>query len=375
MRPVSEAFLRAIRGSHRAFSRVTVVTTYQEGTQPTGTDLTVLKGTVTADAQASIRGRCELTVDGRANPFPSSPTGLLTPYGNEVFVQRGIEFGNGTIELVTLGYYRLYTVEQDDAPDGPIQVTAFDRMSGIVDARLEAPAQFPAGTSVSSVFDTLVHEVYPTATIVFDYDAGVDVLQTNHIADQDRYKFLNDLAKSRGKVWFWDYKGQLRVQSPPDPASPVFQVNGGRDGVLVSLSRTLNREGVYNVVVATGEQPSADVAPVRAVARDNNPNSPTYAFGRFGPVPKPYSSPFITTVEQAASAAQNLLQRTIGLPYSASFEAVPNPALEALDPVQVVYPGRWETHVLESVTIPLNVEVPMTATTREQSTVQIDVEI
>lgn len=372
MRPASDAFHRAVRGSHTPFFRVKVLTSYQEGTQPTGTEIQVTGGSVTGDAQASIRGRATVDV---IEPFPTGPNGLLTPYGNELFIERGIRFGNGTIEVVSLGYYRIYTVEQDDAPKGGIRITALDRMSGIVDARLEAPVSFVAGTSVQSVFTTLVHEVYPTATITFDYDAASDFLQSNHVADQDRYKFLNDLARSRGKVWFWDYQGQSRVQAPPDPANPVFRVDGGKDGVMVALSRKLDREGVYNVVVATGEQPSADIPPVRAVARDNNPASPTYVFGRFGPVPKPYSSPFITTVEQAAAAASKILLRAIGLPYSASFAAIPDPSLEVLDPVRVAYPGgRLETHVLESVTVPLDVKSPLTATTREQSTVQIDVE-
>lgn len=375
MRPVSDAFLRTIRGSHKAFARAKVVTSYQEGTAPTGTDIAILNGTVTSDAQATIRGRLDIQVEGTRN-FPASPTGLLTPYGNEIFVERGVEFGNGSTEVVSLGYYRIYDVDQPDAPDGPIEITALDRMSGLVDARLEAPRQFDAGTSLDVVFYTLVHEVYPAATILFDFNANAVVLESNHVADQDRYGFLRDIAQSQGKVMFWDYAGRLRIENRPSPGSPVFQVNHGRDGVLLSLKRSLSRANVYNVVVATGERPSADIAPVRAVARDVNPASSTYVFGSFGPVPRFYSSPFLTTTDQAASAAEKILQRVIGLPYSASFESLVNPALEALDPVSVTYSdrGKQEVHVLETVTVPLTVKAPLTATTREQSTVLIDVE-
>ena len=375
MRPVSDAFLRTIRGSHSAFSLAKVLTTYQEGVSPTGTTLGIIDGDVTADAQASIRGRLSMKVEGTGN-FPQSPTDSLTPYGNEIHVARGVRFGGGATEIVSLGYYRITEVEQDESPDGPIQITALDRMSGIVDAKLEAPEQFVSGTSIETVFTTLVHQVYPTATILFDFSASSTLLEDNHVADQDRYAFLRDIAQSRGKVMFFDYAGRLRVQDPPSPSAPVFEVNHGRGGVLIALSRRLTRDGVYNAVVATGERPATDLAPVRAVARDVNPSSPTYYLGRFGPVPRFYSSPFITTTEQAASASEKILLRAVGLPYEASFKAVPNPALEALDPVSVVFPRarRREVHVLQTVTIPLDVDEPLTATTREQSTVQIEVE-
>lgn len=375
MRPVSDAFLRAVRGSHDAFARATLVTSFQEGTQPIGTELRIVSGEVTADAKANIRGRLNLTIEG-TRKFPELPVDQITPYGNEVFVERGIAFGNGSTEVISLGYYRLYEVEQDNAPDGPINLTGLDRMSGIVDAKLEAPTQFNAGVSIQSVFETLVEEVYPSATIVFDFSAGATFLESSHVTTDDRYGFLRDIAQSRGKVMYWDYAGHLRVESPPSSSSPVFTINHGLDGILVALKRSLSRVGVYNAVIATGERPSSEVEPVRAVARDMNPNSPTYWNGTFGKVPRSYSSPLITSIDQAVTAAQSLLSRAIGLPHAATVTAVPHPALEVLDPVAVTHSdrGRREIHVLESVTIPLTVDNPMTATTREQTAVLIGVE-
>jgi hypothetical protein len=373
MRPVSDRFLRAIRGSHKAFIRATVLSTFQEGTAPDGVEVLVEDGEVTADASASIRGRLTLNL---AEEFPVGVGGLLAPYGNEVFVERGIDFGGGQREMVSLGYYRIYDVNQDNAPNGTVELTGFDRMSAIVDARMEAPRQFTSDQSIEAVFEELVFEVYPDATILFDFDAAGTLIGSDAVVDQDRYAFLHDLAKGRGKVMFWDYAGKLRVESPPDPANPVFTVDAGRQGVLVSLSRTLNREGVYNAVVALGERTGQDIPPVRAVARDLNPSSPTYWLGSFGKVPRYYSSPFVTTIDQAQTAAFEILRRGLGLPYSAEFGSIVNPALEAFDPVRIRYPGqaRLETHILERVTIPLVVDRPLTASTREQSTVTIGVE-
>jgi hypothetical protein len=373
VRPVSDEFLNVIRGSHQVAIRVTVLTSFQTGVSPTGTELLVINGDVTLDATADVRGTVDVTVDG-TNAFSRDPDGLLTPYGNELFVERGVVFGTGTREMVSQGYYRIYSVEQDDRPDAPIRLAGRDRMSGIVDGRLLAPMQFVAGTSIETVFETLVQEIYPTAEVIFDFDAATSLLATSHVADEDRYTFLRDLANARGKIMFWDYAGRLRVEDPPDPSVTVFDVNAGAHGVLLSLDRRIDREGVYNAVVALGEAPSTEVTPVRAVARDMNASSPTFWDGPFGKVPRFYQSPFITTGEQAATAAEKILARSIGLPYSVDFTAVPNPALEPLDPVRVTHRDGYENHVIERLRVPLTVTEPIVATTREQTAIVIEVE-
>lgn len=370
MRPVSEQFLRVIRGSHQVATRVVALTSFQTGTNPTGVELSVIDGTVTFDATADVRGMLDVTVDG-TNAFTRDPAGLLTPYGNELFVQRGIVYGTGTRELVSQGYYRIYSVEQDDRPDSPLRISARDRMSGIVDGRLLAPVQFLAGTSIRTVFNTLILEIYPTATITYDFNPDTDTLQTSQVADEDRYTFLRDLVKSRGKTMFWNYAGVLRVQDPPNPSAVVFDVNSGANGVLVAINRTLDRDGVYNAVVARGEAPTDQSQPVQATAIDNNVTSPTYWNGRFGKVPRFYQSPFITTTSQAQTAAIKILQQSIGLPYSVDFTMVPNVALEPLDPVRVTHPDGYENHIIQTLTVPLGIGDAMRATTREQTSVDI----
>lgn len=363
MRPVSDAFLRTLSGSHRLFARARVCVAYQEGVAPTGTEVPIIDGDVRADASGDVRSTLSLTTSG-VDQWPHDPTDLLAPYGNELFVERGINYGNGTIETVSLGYFRIDRTDQDDGPNGSIQLTASDRMAGIIDARLPFPIQFDAGTTVEEVFDTLVHDVYPDATIEYDFTASGSTLDTAHVAEEDRFGFLRDLAKSRGKIMFWDYRGVLRVESPPDPSTPVYAIDAGRGGTLVRLARTLSRQGVYNGVVARGDQPTDDVQPIALVV-DNNPSSPTYWNGRFGKVPRFYYSSFITTSAQATSAATSILQRAVGLPYSINLDAVPNPALEPYDPIRITMPDRTDVHVIDSLNIPLTTLSTMTGTTRQ----------
>jgi len=371
MRPVSAAFLRTVKGSHSMVARARVCSTFQTGVNPTGTDIPIFDGDVILDGTAQIRGTLDLTTDGN-RMWPTGAASLFAPYGNEVYVQRGIRYSDEQVEYVGLGYFRIQGPDQEQAPSGPIRLSGRDRMAGIVDARLVEPQQFLTGASLGFIMTTLVTQVYPSATIQWDDSTDTAVITRSMICEEDRYAFLNDLVTSRGKVWYWDHRGILVIKSAPDPDDPVFEVHSGAGGVLLRLSRGLSRDGVYNAVVATGT--GADtLAPAHAVAIDNNPLSPTYYYGRFGPVPRFYSSPFLFSDSQAADAAEAILRQSLGLPYSIDLTAVPNPALEPYDPISI-RPGTGqgrETHVLNKLTIPLVPRAAMTGTTREQTVVLV----
>lgn len=355
-------------GSHVVAFQAKILETYQDGDDPVGTEIPIFGGDVTLDGTADVYGNVALSTDGQGM-WPQRGTDLLAPFGNEVFVRRGVHI-NGQIVWVPLGYYRLSTPTQSDAPDGQIDLTGMDRMSGIIIARLLSPRTFLASRTVHSIFDELVHEVYPGATILFD-DSTVEFARIGRLieSEESRYDLLKELADSFGKIMYWDTSGVLRIETAPNPQVPLWHFSAGRqNGVLMSASRTLSSEGVYNCIVVTGEGASDEVDPVRGVVVDNNPNSPTYFYGRFGPVPKFYSSPMITTVEQAVQAGRLMLQRSLGFPYNVDFTISPNPAVRPWDPARVIYKdGKREIHVVDTIKIPLDSTTPMTGTTKEQT--------
>lgn len=373
MRAVSDRFLETLRGSHLAVFRATVCTTFQDGTEPTGTEIEIIGGDVQSSATNMVRSTLSLTT---SESWPRLAADLLAPYGNEVYVERGIAYGNGQREFVGLGYFRIDTPEQDEVPDGEVTISGTDRMSGIIDARFLSPRQFASTQTNGQLVTTLVTEVYPDATISWD-DTAVrdDTIGRTIITEDDRAGTLKDLCTSLGKIGYWRYDGVFRVEDPPDiTGAAAWTIDAGAHGVMVQMSRGLTREGVYNAVVATGE--SGDTtAPARAVAYNLDPSSPTYYLGAFGPVPKFYSSPFITTNAQALTAATSLLRAQLGLPYQVSLASVANPALEPYDVLTVRYPKtsrsrtlRTETHVIDEVTIPLVPTSPVVLKTREQQT-------
>lgn len=368
MRPVTDAFLRTVAASHRMVARATVCDTFQTTTTPVGQRINILAGQVTVDGTAEIRSTLDLLTDQH---WPRLASDLLAPYGNEIYVESGVMLSDFLVHYVGLGYFRIDEPEQDEQPGGPVQLTCQDRMAGIIDGRLTRPKYFAAGTTLGTIVTFLVTQVYPAAVIEWDDATDTQTLARSAICTEDRFGFLDELVRSRGKVWYWDHRGALVIKTMPDP-TPVVDVHAGAGGVLVGLSRKLSRRGVYNAVVATGE--GADTAkPARGVAIDNNSSSPTYYHGRFGPVPRFFTSPFLATNDQAFAAASAMLRRSLGLPYSVDFRAVPNPALEPWDAVSVRPDGNAgvETHVIESLTIPLTRDEPMSAETREQTVVLV----
>lgn len=372
MRGVSDRFLAALRGSHTAIFRARVCETFQTGTDPDGTEIPVDGGNVVSSATADIRSTLDLTT---TYAWPRRATDLIAPYGNEIYVERGIEFGNGNREWVGLGYYRINEPEQNEVPAGTIDIGAADRMSGILDARFLTPRQFPSTWTREQLVHTLVTEVYPSAVIEWDDEAAADaVIGRNIVEERDRFKVLKELVTSAGKLGYFDYRGVYVVKTPqPITGAPVWTVDAGRGGVQIGMSRKITREGIYNVVVASGEATDT-TPPVTAIVADLNPNSPTRYGGPFGIVPRFYTSSFITTRDQASIAAAGILRTSLGLPYQVDLSSVVNPALEPDDVIaatylkgtQIVQSLRTEIHIADQTTIPLDPETALEIQTRKQ---------
>ncbi|QWF81130.1 DUF5047 domain-containing protein [Amycolatopsis sp. CA-230715] len=366
MRPVTDSYLSTVRGSHKAVSRARIVQPGQFGVNPTGVEIPILGGDVTAQLDADVNATLDLTT---LYDWPATAAALGTPYGQEIYVESGVEYGTGTKEYVGLGYFRIDSVEQDRTPNGPIRITGSDRSANIRDGRNPAPIQFGAGATLASVFDYLVGQVVPNLVSVYDDPAmKTKPIGWPYTVDEDRLKFVRDLAAAYGKRLFFDYAGRMQVRNAPLPTNaPVWTVNQGRNGVLVSMKRELSRDGVYNAVVATGE-PAGELPPVRGVVVDDNPTSPTYWNGPFGRVPRFFSSSFMTTNQQCVNAARAQLAKSTGLPYTVSLGAVPNHALEPGDVITVDYNRRAdpETHIIDRIQYGLTADGPMAIETRKQ---------
>lgn len=361
MRPASAAFLRAVGTSHRVATRLEVL----DDGDVTLTIDSVTDGTVTLDQTAASRGRLDCSIIDPAL-VPGDPDDALAPYGNEVRAYRGAIVA-GAAELISLGVFRIDDTVVTDTADGvEVRVSGLDRSARIADARFEAPYIVAAGTNVA----TAIHDCLAAAWPGIDTDLTATSITTPLLVGEeggDRWRFVQDMAASIGHALYFNGDG-VAVTHPVTTATgtPTIELAEGDGGVLLTASRRWTRQGTYNRVIATGENPSEGTTPARGVATDDNPASPTYYYGAYGRVPRFYSSQFLATDTQAADAAAAILARELGTTQSIEFGAIVNPALEPDDLVTIrrARAGINEAHIIDALTIPLTADQGMTGRTR-----------
>lgn len=367
----SGALTRTIAGSHTPLIEARLVTGHPTGDDPDGVEIEVTDGDVIYDGTAEIRATMNLGVLGinERNGLPTFPrlsSDPLSPVrGAEVFLRYGLDLGGGGILWTPLGYFRYHEADQPTVPYGGIVLAGRDRMTSIIKGELLAARTYDEERTLGSVADDLILDIFPTAVIVWDDTSDQDQLGRVLVAEQSRYQALKEIADSRGKLFYVDDEGVFRFETAPDDAVPVWDVRAGHDGVLLTSSRRITSEDIYNAVVAIGVA-ADDQPPQRAVAIDNNPASPTYFHGEFGQVPRRYESPLLLTANQVAVAAISILRRSIGASFQLEFGSAVNPTLRPWHPVRHQgRDGNRDVVVMQRVTVPLG-KRPMTGTARSQ---------
>lgn len=347
----------------------------QYGLAPTGTELPIISGDVTLNARSDVNSTLSLTV-------PGEWWDLVQPYGNEIFVERGVAFGNGGVEYAGLGFHRIEQADQDDAPYGPIKLVALDRTAQLQQNKLVFPIPLDEGTSHREVFQLLVNggiaDIYTVHGAYLDkpipieflgYDPDTTRLVTDPIVEDDSYTFLTQLAGEKACALRFNAEGRLQIVSTTiDPSVAVATIRGGAGGSLIRASRSVSRRGVHNIVTAYGSDPSVPTDFI--VAFNSDPGSPL-AWNKathpaFGPAPRYFASPLLQDDTEVEFAAASLLDRYTGLPLSLLCDVVPNPALEPDDVIDVELRAGlgMERHVIDKLTIPLTADKSGRITTR-----------
>jgi hypothetical protein len=364
MQTVTPAFLNALRGPHK------MLVTVERSTSAAG-PWTALKYSVSAGSVSIDRGDVRRTLTLTIVGWTSNQAALadISPYYTFIRVKRGVQLPTGP-ELVPLGIFRVYDVK---AVFNSMEITAYSQEVDVRDRRLVQPwvrAAVTTGT-ISAEMTLLLNDAVPGAT--FSFGAGTSNPNMGDISiERDRLKGMQDLAQAAGGEFHTTALGAFTVSVPAKiTGTPVWTINAGKDGVLVSYTRSYSRGRVYNAVIVSNETSSSDPAdvPIRVLVADMVVGSPTYWNGPFGKVPRFYTSNFITTRTQAINAGQSILSKDRGLNAGLDFEAVPNPALDVNDVVKVVFnDGTSENHVIDTIKIGLGSDSTISATTRVSTT-------
>jgi len=264
--------------------------------------------------------------------------------------------------MVSLGWYRIDTSDPQEyyakyvvgntitwvCRGMQVSTQSSDRMSLVDDARFLLP-EFPTSTlSVVAEIKRLVQGIVPVGNL----DAITDAPIPGSIAYQtSRVQAVQDLADVVGCAARIDPDGALELISKTPSTTPVWTVSID-EAQVVDWARKLDRSGLYNGVISTGQQ--ADGTPVQATAIEED--GPLRWDGPLGRIPYVHSSPLITTDVAAQADADELLARLIREQVApVVVTCIPNPALEWGDCVKIVLPTKTLIGTVQSITWPLPV--------------------
>jgi hypothetical protein len=294
--------------------------------------LDVLAGSVTLDETGSVRRRCDLVVaDPTGALLPTDVGSLLAPFGNELALFAGPRLASGASELVPVGVYR---IEGTEVEPGVVALSGWDRSLPVSLGRLERPWVIRRGTNVGVAIRDLIASRSPLTE--FRFASTLETTGDVVLDEQaDPWEEATRMAEAIGMELFYDAAGVcvLRPVAEGSSGEVVATYADGEGGAVVRLVKRFGADPGHNVVVATGETTS-NAAPVRAVAEDLNPSSPTYVHGKFGRRPRFASSQYVTTTAQARAMARGLLAKHGGGSEVVELDVLPDPSLEGGDVVR-----------------------------------------
>lgn len=370
--PVSDDYKAALAAGGRTFTQIDIILDDAVITSA----LPVTTGSVTIEANKSVRRHGTVTVDGLHDE--------IDPYGAEVAVYGGLYLAPGTpitneetqsvqddgtiLEVVPMGIFGIEEPETtDDGNTLPTSFEIYDRAQSISQRRLPRPYVVSAGTNLGVAIQTLIDSRRPGLT--YDYVTTTAVLPADIVlAEQaDAYAEAMKMAASAGLEILFDELGQhvLRPIQSVDAKQVAWEYVEGVGSQLVKAGMKRTSDGVYSHGIATGE--TTDGSPsVRGDAYDDDPSSPTYWLGRFGDRPTWLRSPYIGSQAQADDAAAGLRNRTSGIVEGLSLTGLANYAVDADDPVLVTRSRLAvdAVYTFESATVTLGQAGTLSASTR-----------
>jgi hypothetical protein len=348
MQTLTPTLAAALQGSHMSAAKVEVLDGDEVITEITGT----IDGQVTVE-RAGVERRADLGFfDATSTLTPTEVSSLLSPgAGNNLRVYRGIRYHDGTEELVPLITGRI-AHPVGSFPN--LSVSIYDFAWVIARARLERPYVIASGTNYVTAITNLLKDRFGSVAVNFATTPHLTPLIV--VEEQaDPWEQCQKMAESLGRRLYFDALGVARMEDESAATEdPVWFYQEGPDALITELELDLDVEGHYNAVVVTGESPEL-ATPVRAVAYNTDPNSPTQWGGPFGKVPMFYSSEFITTVAQAQQTANAMLAKELGMEAQLEVTGLVNPAHEVGDvcAIRRLASGVDANFFLDNLTIPL----------------------
>jgi len=379
MYQVSDAFARHITDGHELTTKVSSL--LETDAVPVDVSGWFEGGQIT-QARQEIRRSGTLTFvdDGSGAAIPTSPDHPLAPYGQELFVEHGVVYPDGTEELIPQGVFRITKV---NIRYPVVTCTISDRAWTVSGNKLEEALTIASGRAYTDAIEEILRTAYP--------DIVLHVIAVGHLtptlvldAFSDPMVECHKMATAIGYELYFDRVGEGHLEPEPDnsEATPVLTYSDAseqfipRRDVDWSNLATYDQElewdtsDVVNAVFASGEN-TENAGQFTAWAYDLDPTSPTRWGGRFGMRPLQWVSEKITSTAMAQTAAATELQKRAGISEGLRVPSIPHPGLDVNDPILVIRQqlGINQIHVVDAVPMPLRASGDQVIGTRRRRVV------
>lgn len=280
--------------------------------------------------------------------------GIFSPMnGAEFQISTGYLI-DGKPETQSAALVRLEEVRFEDHGDGRrVYCDLFDRAKQLERSIFVRPHRVAAGANINELIGEYVADVYPDLQLVAPtLEAGASAMEISDT--ENRLSVITKLAAAVGHSFYFDAAGIPTLRPPPLPdTEPVltFSQSANIDGELLSICRTLKREGVYNGVItkATSTRQSNDTDggtpdPIFAQAWADNILTPMtytqamYEAGAPGAFPLIRTSQILKDQSQVNISTVAAAELLALQPEHLSMTVRPQPGLELYDVVAVDNP-------------------------------------
>jgi hypothetical protein len=350
VRAASARFAAEVVGSHRATFRVES----WRGSDLLADAVPVETADLSGDDGASVPHELTLSIPagpGREWDPTGDPLHPLAPFGQRLFVRRGIRYVDGSEELLGLGWYLITSATPDPLGLG-VQVRAKGLEQLLEDSKLQRPIQ-PLYTFEQEV-QRLARGMLPVDTR--DPSLVDRAVPWSIVYEENRMASLIKLAAAWPARIVVDSRGVLRMLPPVPalPGTPVVELHTGSRGIVAEWQTAVDRAEMYNAVFVRGQDPDNAERAVEGIAWDSDPASPTYYGGPFGERPLEYASPLLTTEAACQAAAATMLATRLRRQRVAEVSIVPDPRIELGDYVDVRTPTVNGVGRVAGIKLPVN---------------------
>lgn len=321
-------------GSHRSLTRIQV---WASGVQISG-NAPIMGGTVTDELFSGIRRHIDLTITSAWVPW-------FTKYKRlEVRPFRGFTWGKYEY-LCPMGRFPV-TLDSLSRPAAELQLQAADYFEWIVNDNFTSDTP-TWNSSRKLVCQRLIRDTGLGQPDVDDWSTTTGTPQG--VWEKTRAETLTELVETAGGTVYFDRLGKPVIRD--DEAGPTRELlTDGKTGTIHRVTRSYERQGVYNLVSAYSSNPDVQFAP--AIVEITNPEHRAHKrwIGR-----RVYrlASPLFQNQAQAFVGANSTLNRVSRTAETYQVEVAPDARRDAGDtfPLSVTLAGTRINKVVTATRI------------------------